>query len=85
MNLIVMFTKHCNDPRFICVYITIQYFCPDIDLMELKTISTFVNFSHLKFFHAVGLGVVNDASPKPLVMSGAEDVVPAVLQEGLEL
>ena len=34
--------------------------------------------------HAVGVRVINDAPPQPLVRPGAENVVSAVLQEGLE-
>lgn len=40
--------------------------------------------AHLKLADTVRVGVIDDAAPEPLVGSGAQDVVAAVLQEGLQ-
>lgn len=40
--------------------------------------------AHLKLADTVCAGVIDDAAPEPLVGSGAQDVVAAVFQEGLQ-
>lgn len=40
--------------------------------------------TYLMFTDTVGAGVIDDASAEPLIWPGAQDVVPAVFQEGLK-